>query len=87
MGIIEGKKSTRIYDEAHEYLRTPMEETIVVEDSLYAVLSAKKGGYFVVGFEDEAEENHRMELILAADVYVESHSQFLTWLVSNFSKG
>ena len=87
MNIIEGKKSTRIYDAALEYLKTPVDETIVVEDSLYAALSAKKGGYFVVGFEDEAEKDHKMEFILTADVYFENHSQFQTWLVSNFSKG
>lgn len=51
-----GKDRPDIYDRALEFLNTNKEETIIFEDALYAVLTAKKAGYKVAGIFDEHEK-------------------------------
>ena len=85
MGFSEGKTSARIYDVALAFLNTPLEETIVVEDSFYAIQTAKNAGYYVVGFEDEEEFRNKKEILKVVDHYVENHDELQKWLVRCFS--
>ncbi len=78
--IIEGKKSSRIYDMALDFLNLSQDETIVVEDAFYAILTAKKAGYYVVGFEDDEEYRNKSNIISVADVYFENHAALQVWL-------
>ena len=80
LDIIEGKKSSRIYDIALDFLNLSQDETIVVEDAFYAIQTAKKAGYFVVGFEDDEEYRNKSDIVSVADVYFENHATFQTWL-------
>lgn len=47
------KKSPLIYEKALELLGTSKNETYVFEDAYYAICTAKKNGFLVVGIEDE----------------------------------
>lgn len=54
----EGKETPKIFLKAAEMLGAKPEETVVFEDSLHALLSAKRGGFRTVGVYEEkfAEE-------------------------------
>ncbi|MGI6401123.1 MAG: HAD family hydrolase [Thermoguttaceae bacterium] len=78
--IGEGKTSPKIYDAARSFLGTSLAETIVVEDALYAIKTAKNAGYNVVAIEDEAERLHKDAIAKTADVYVKDHAELCAWL-------
>lgn len=84
--IKASKSSKKIYDAAREFLGTPLDETIVVEDALYAIETAKKAGYFVVGIEDESERRRKDSIVAAVDVYVKNHSELNSWLIERFDE-
>jgi len=52
-----GKDQPEIFHLAHQILATPIEETLVFEDSLHAVITAKEAGFRVVGVYDESSKN------------------------------
>ena len=87
LDIPEGKKSPRIYDKARDYLNSPLEETVVVEDAFYAIQTAKKAGFFVVGFEDKEEYRRKGEIVQTADIYFENHAALQTWLAGRLREG
>ena len=78
--IKESKSSPKIFDVARKFLGSPLDETIVVEDALYAIKTAKRAGYFVVAIEDESERTRKDEIVETADVYVENHAALCDWL-------
>lgn len=47
-----GKRSPAIYEEALKRLGTTKERTLVVEDALYALQTAKQAGFLTAGIED-----------------------------------
>ena len=51
-----GKDTPVIYDEALKHLGTPKELTYVFEDALYAIETANKAGYNIVGISDVSEK-------------------------------
>ena len=55
-GVGAGKNSSLIYDISLEHLGTTKEETFVFEDALYAIESANKAGYNIVGIKDVSEK-------------------------------
>ncbi len=55
-GVGAGKNTPVIYDKALEHLGTPKENTFVFEDALYAIETAHKAGYNVVGIKDVSEK-------------------------------
>ncbi len=70
-----GKDTPDIYNEAFMHLGTPKKSTVVFEDALYAVNTAKKAGFFVVGVYDKSEAEHQDEMIAQADVYIRSFKE------------
>lgn len=80
-----GKSDPKVFDAAREFLGTPLDETIVVEDALYAVQTAKKAGYFVVAIEDNAERTRKKTILELADVYVENHARLVERLTTFFA--
>ncbi len=78
--IKESKSSPKIFDVARKFLGSSLDETIVVEDALYAIQTAKRAGYFVVAIEDESERTRKDEIIKTADVYAENHAALCDWL-------
>ncbi len=80
-GIRVGKaESAKVFDVAREFLGTPLDETIVVEDALHAVETAKKAGYFVAAIYDPTEGRRKETIRQIADVYFDDHFAFAAWL-------
>jgi HAD superfamily hydrolase (TIGR01509 family) len=74
--IGKSKHSSDIYDEAARYLHVLQEETLVFEDSLYALKTAREAGYIVIAVFDQYGEKNQYELKMMADYYLEDYSAF-----------
>ncbi|MBQ4204175.1 MAG: HAD family phosphatase [Thermoguttaceae bacterium] len=81
--IKESKRSPKIYNLARKFLGSPLKETIVVEDALYALETAKKAGFFIVAIEDPSERTRKEQIQKLADVYVNNHFELHEWLQNN----
>ena len=71
------KHSPDIYNLAADYLKTKSEETLVFEDSLYALNTAKEAGFVTVGVFDEKGESNQAELENQADLYLKKLDDFI----------
>lgn len=69
------KEEPHIYREAQKHLNTEKGETVIFEDALHALKTAKADGFVTVGVFDIHEENQE-ELKLMADYYIENYSDF-----------
>ncbi len=67
-----GKKFPDIFMGAAELLGTNPEETLVVEDSLHSVKTAKNAGFITAAVYDKASETDRTELEKISDYYFTS---------------
>lgn len=70
-----GKEEPHIYREAQKHLNTEKGETVVFEDALHALKTAKADGFITVGVFDIHEEN-QAELKTTVDYYIEDYSAF-----------
>jgi HAD superfamily hydrolase (TIGR01509 family) len=70
------KHSPDIYKAASGYMRTKPEETLVFEDSLYALNTAKASGFVTVGVYDENGETDRDGLKNKGDHYITDLNDF-----------
>jgi len=66
------KSSPDIFISAAAYLRTDIRDTLVVEDSHYAIKSAKMAGFPVVAVYDHSSEEHLDEIKSICDCYYET---------------
>ena len=64
-----GKDDPRIYREALKFLGTDRSDTIVFEDSLHALTTAKNDGFYVAAVYDEHEE-HQNEIRRIVDCII-----------------
>ena len=71
-----GKNDPQIYRTALAYLGTDKRETLVFEDVLHALMTAKNDGFPVAAVYDE-RENRQIEMKSAADYYITSFQNFL----------
>lgn len=69
------KEEPHIYREAQKHLNTEKGETVLFEDALYALTTAKADGFVTVGVFDIYEENQE-QLKTMADCYIEDYSDF-----------
>ena len=67
-----GKDRPDIFRKAMEHLKTDRSTTAVVEDTYYAVYTAKQDGFLVVGVYD-SYENRQWELMSLADVFLSDY--------------
>ncbi len=67
-----GKKFPDIFIGGTELLGCGADETLVIEDSLHAIETAKKAGLVTAGIYDESAEPDRQRIIGTADYYLES---------------
>lgn len=65
-----GKDRPEIYKKAAEILGTKIENTLVAEDMLYTVQTAKKGGFPVLGIYDVSADSFKEEIASVADVFL-----------------
>ncbi len=70
------KHSPEIYDAAAEYMGTLPAETLVFEDSLYALRTAAAAGYRTVGVYDRYGEPDQAGLRAEAEIYVRKLSDY-----------
>lgn len=75
----ESKHSPKIYRTASRLLDAPPAQTLVFEDSLYALETAKKAGYRTVGIYDADGESRQEALAAAADWYCRSLLELPGW--------
>ena len=71
------KHSPDIYNLAADFLKTKSEETLVFEDSLYALKTAKEAGYVAVGKYKKKGESNQAELENKADLYLKKLDDFI----------
>ncbi|MEA4895752.1 MAG: HAD family phosphatase [Oscillospiraceae bacterium] len=69
-GIGSGKENPLIFETALNCLGTPKPETIVFEDTLYAIVTAKRAGFPVAGIFDESQDHLQEEIKAVSDFYI-----------------
>lgn len=74
-GVGAGKDTAVIYDKSLEHLGTPKETTFVFEDAFYAIKTAKKAGYNVVGINDVSEPEDPEEIKKYCDYYINNYDE------------
>lgn len=67
-----GKSEPDVYYAAMKLLNIKKENTAVVEDALYAVSTAKKVGFFVIGIKDASMLDDEAKIKETADLYISS---------------
>lgn len=72
-----GKTKPDIYLRAAEYLGTRPEETVVFEDVIHAIRTAKQAGFQVVGIYDEASKDDQEEVQREADWYCREWAELM----------
>lgn len=70
-----GKDRPLIYERALELLDTKKEETLVFEDALHAVETAKSAGFLVVGVHDASADGDWEQIKKTADRHVHSFEE------------
>ena len=70
------KHEPKIYNQAAAYMGTKPEETIVFEDSLYALKTAKDAGFVTVGVYDAKGETDQEGVRNTGDFYIKELSGF-----------
>ena len=70
-----GKDTSVIYDRALEHLGTFKKTTFVFEDALYAIETAKKADYKIVGIFDVSEPAEPEKVKELCDVYINNYSE------------
>ncbi|MBE5937917.1 MAG: HAD family phosphatase [Lachnospiraceae bacterium] len=71
----KGKSDPLIYDLAMEFMGTDKESTLIFEDALYAITTAKNAGYRVVAVADRQAGNPE-DIKNIADYYLEDYKKF-----------
>ena len=83
--IDQNKTNPKVYDVARTSLGIPIEETVVIEDALYAIETAKKASYYVIAVEDAGERKRKETIMKIADLYVKNHAELCRLLQMFFS--
>ena len=68
----KGKNEPDIFCAARDFMGTQTEETAVFEDSVYAVATAKKAGFYCFGVKDDSGKESQWELKVSCDKYLKS---------------
>lgn len=74
-GVGAGKNTPVIYDVSLEHLGTPKENTFVFEDALYAIETANKAGYNIVGIKDVSEKADPEVIKSYCNYFIESYKE------------
>lgn len=75
-----GKVKPDIYLAAARYMGTLPKETVVFEDALYAIRTAKKAGFMTVGVYDASSMEDREEIKAICDIYLNKWDDFYSLL-------
>lgn len=69
------KVDPKVYEVAHELIGTDKETTYIFEDMLFAIETAKKAGYNVVGIYDDFSKLDADKIEKTADKFIRSYSE------------
>ena len=72
----QGKSSPLVYQTACKDMGIDIDQVIVVEDALHAIITAKKAGFKVVAIKDKHSENDRDAIVKIADRYINTFSEW-----------
>ena len=75
--VDRSKRFPSIYKEAAIMMGVQIKNAFVFEDALYAVESAKAGGFKVVGIADKYFEKHREQVKETADYFIEDYDDLM----------
>lgn len=67
-----GKTKPDIYEIALAHLGTNKEDTLVFEDALHGIISAKTAGFPVIAVADKSALSDKAEILQYADLYIEN---------------
>lgn len=70
-----GKDHPHIYEEALRRLGTKKNETVLFEDALHAIVTAKSAGFRVIGVHDSSADGDAMQIQQIADNYIHCFSE------------
>lgn len=70
-----GKDTPVIYDVSLEHLGTSKENTYIFEDALYAIETANKAGYKIVGINDVSEKADPETVKSLCDCYINNYAE------------
>ena len=71
-----GKDQPEFFLKVLERLKTPKRETLVFEDALHAIKSAKAAGFPVVAVYDGSSTREQAEIAASADLYLNSFAEW-----------
>lgn len=71
------KKNAQPFEQAMIRLGGNKQNTIVFEDALYAIRSAKEGGFYVIAIAEDTRPNDTAEIQTLADKYIYSYEDLL----------
>lgn len=71
------KKDPQVFIETMQRLGGTIQNTIIFEDALYAIRSAKKGGFYVVAVAEKTRPADFKEIQQLADNYIYSYKELL----------
>lgn len=74
--LLTSKKEPFIYYEAAKHLGTQPQKTVVFEDVLYAIETAKKAGFITAAVSDTQSDGEAAQIRLQADYYIADFSDF-----------
>lgn len=69
------KRVPDIYLECAKRMGCTPQETVVFEDALYAIETAKNAGFIVVGIEDDSSKSDKNEIINKSTYYIQDFSK------------
>lgn len=70
--VCQGKDSPEIYERAMRRLQSNKRDTVVFEDALHAIVTAKAAGFRVAAVYDPSAEAEQPQIQAAADYYIRS---------------
>ncbi|MDD2233794.1 MAG: HAD family phosphatase [Desulfitobacteriaceae bacterium] len=70
------QQSPDIFIKAAEKLGLAIDEVVVFEDALHAIITAKSAGFYTVGVYETAFEDDHQEIQQIADVFIDNFSEF-----------
>lgn len=78
-GVGAGKDTPVIYEKSLQHLGTSKENTYVFEDALYAIETANKAGFHVVGIKDVSEKADPDTIKNLCDVFIEDYEEIYNY--------
>lgn len=78
-GVGAGKDTPVIYEKSLQHLGTSKEKTYVFEDALYAIETANKAGFHVVGIKDVSEKADPDTIKNLCDVFIEDYEEIYNY--------